>query len=216
MVKVVPTFTAMFAELGAELPLMTRMLIAISNFFRDSVWYIVGVVAALILAYKLYGNTEEGRMNVAQWKRKIPVLGNINVLNSAVQFADTMTTMLASGIPLNKAVSITAKVIDNYYVSQEVGKLSAKLEEGRSLGASMRESGCMPDILTDMVGVGEETGELKDTLDTVAAYYDNELELAVTKAVAMLEPGLLIFIAIIAGFIVIAIYMSMFEMYSVM
>lgn len=216
MVKVVPTFTAMFADLGAELPLMTRMLIAISDFFRNYILYIVGVIAVVILAYKLYGNTEEGRLKVAQWKEKIPVLGNINVLNSAVQFADTMSTMLASGIPLNKAVSITAKVIDNYYVSQEVGKLATKLEEGRSLGASMRESGCLPDILTDMTAVGEETGEMEETLRTIGAYYENELQMAMDAALKKLEPTLLVGLAVIAGFIVIAIYMAMFEMYAAM
>ena len=216
MVKVVPTFTAMFADLGADLPLMTRMLIAISDFFQNYILYIVGIVAALIIAYKVYGNSEEGRLKVAQWKRKIPVLGEINVLNSAVQFADTMSTMLASGIPLNKAVSISAKVIDNYYVSQEVGKLSEKLEEGHSLGTSMRESGCMPDILTDMTAVGEQTGEMEETLRTIGAYYENELQMAMDAALKKLEPTLLIGLAVVAGFIVIAIYMAMFEMYAAM
>jgi type IV pilus assembly protein PilC len=216
MVKVVPTFTEMFEAYGAELPVMTQILINISHFFQNYILIIIAVIAVLIIAYKLYGNTEEGRLQVAQWKRKIPVLGNINVLNSAVQFSDTMTTMLASGIPLNKAVSITARVIDNYYVSQEVGKLATKLEEGRSLGASMRESGCMPDILTDMVAVGEETGEMEDTLRTIGNYYENELQMAMDAALKKLEPTLLIGLAVVAGFIVIAIYMAMFEMYNAM
>ena len=93
-----------------------------------------------------------------------------------------MTTMLSAGIPITKAISITAKVLDNYYISNEVGKLAAKLEEGYALGASMRESGCMPDILTDMVAVGEETGEMEETLRTIAAYYDQELQMATDAA----------------------------------
>ena len=105
-------------------------------------------------------------------------------------------------------------MLDNYYISNEVGKLAAKLEEGYALGASMRESGCMPDILTDMVAVGEETGEMEETLRTIAAYYDQELQMATDAALKKLEPALLIGLAGVAGFIVISIYLAMFSMYG--
>ena len=216
MVKVVPTFTAMFEELGAELPLPTRMLIGISHFFQRGWPFLLGIVAAIILFFKLYGNTETGRLNLAKLKLKLPVLGNIQQLNAACQFANTMTTMLGAGLPLTRAVSITAKVIDNYYISQEIRKLSGKLEEGKTLGSSLRESGVMPDILTDMTAVGEETGEMEDTLRTIGAYYDNELMTATDAAVKKLEPTLLVGLAVVAGFIVIAIYMAMFSMYGAM
>ena len=216
MVKVVPTFTSIFESYGAELPLMTRMLIAMSGFFRKYTIYLVIIAAIGVIAYKLYGNTEEGRLKLAKFALKIPVLGNINQLNAASQFANTMTTMLSAGLPLTKAISITASVLDNYYIGQEIGKISGRLAEGHGLGASMREANCMPDILNDMVAVGEETGELEDTLNTIAAYYDAELEMAMTAALNKLEPTVLVFIAGVAGFIVIAIYMAMFEMYGVM
>lgn len=216
MVKVVPTFTSIFESYGAELPLMTRMLIAMSGFFRKYTIYLVIIAAIGVIAYKLYGNTEEGRLKLAKFALKIPVMGNINQLNAASQFANTMTTMLSAGLPLTKAISITASVLDNYYIGQEIGKISGRLAEGHGLGASMREANCMPDILNDMVAVGEETGELEDTLNTIAAYYDAELEMAMTAALNKLEPTVLVFIAGVAGFIVIAIYMAMFEMYGVM
>ncbi|MBP5156034.1 MAG: type II secretion system F family protein, partial [Clostridia bacterium] len=98
--------------------------------------------------------------------------------------------------------------------SKEVGKLSGKIEEGHSLGASVREAGCLPDILVDMVGVGEETGELEETLGTIAGYYDAELETAVSKAISRLEPAILVGLAVVAGFIVSAVYVAMFEMYN--
>ncbi len=216
MVKVVPTFTTIFDSYGAELPGITKALIAISNFFAKYWMILVAIVAAFFLFYKLYGNTEEGRLRFARIGRKLPILGEINELNSASQFANAMTTMLGAGLPLTKAISITARVIDNYYVSQEVGKLSGKLEEGHSLGASMRESGCLPDILVDMTAVGEESGELQSTLETVSAYYDSELETAINAALRKLEPTLFIGLAVIAGFIVLAVYMAIFSMYSVM
>ena len=216
MVKVVPTFTAIFDSYGAELPGITKALIAISHFFSRWWMVLLGVGIVIYIAYKLYGNTEEGRLNLARTARRLPVLGNINELNSASQFANSMATMLSAGLPLTRAISITAKVIDNYFVSQEIGKLSGRLEEGHGLGTSLRESACMPDILTDMVAVGEETGELQATMETVASYYDNELEQAINAAIAKLEPTLLVFMAVVAGFIVIAVYMAMFSMYSVM
>ena len=176
----------------------------------------LAVIAAFGIVYKVYGNTEDGRMNLAKWALKVPVLGNIQVLNGASEFANTLTTMLASGLPMTRAISITAKTMSNYFMSTETGKLSVKLEEGHALGQSMREADYMPDILVDMVAVGEETGEMEQTLHTIARYYDAELDMAIAKALEKLEPALLIALAGIAGFIVIAIYMAMFSMYEIM
>ena len=216
MVKVVPTFTSIFESYGSELPAITRLLIGISNFFRKYTIWMAAAFALLFIVYKLYGNTEKGRLNLARIQLRLPVLGNIAQLNAASQFANTMTTMLASGLSMTKAISITAGVLDNYYVGNEIGRLTGRLEEGQTLGASMRDSGCMPDILVDMVAVGEETGEMEKTLDTIALYYDAELDMAIAAALAKLEPTVLIFLAVVAGFIVIAIYMSIFQMYAIM
>ena len=146
----------------------------------------------------------------------MPVLGNIEELNGASEFSNTLTTMLSAGLTMTRAITITARTMKNYYLSTEVGKLAVKLEEGHALGASMREANFMPDILVDMVAVGEETGELEKTLHTIAGYYDAELDMAIAAALAKLEPTLLVGLAGIAGFIVAAIYMAMFSMYSMM
>ena len=216
MVKVVPTFLAIFDSYDAQLPLPTRILIAISDFFVKYWMVMLAIVAAVIIFYKVYGNTEQGRMNLAKWALKVPILGNIQQLNAASEFANTLTTMLSSGLPMTKAISITAKTMSNYYMSTEVGKLAVKLEEGHALGASMREANFMPDILVDMVSVGEETGEMEQTLKTIATYYDAELDMAINSALEKLEPALLVGLAGIAGFIVVAIYMAMFGMYAAM
>ena len=216
MIKVVPTFTAIFDSMGGELPGVTKALIAISNFFIHYWMILVAIIAVVVIFYKVYGNTEEGRMNFAKWILKVPILGNIQELNAASEFANTMTTMLASGLPMTRAISITAKTMSNYFMSTETGKLAVKLEEGRGLGQSMREANFMPDILVDMVAVGEETGEMDKTLNTIAKYYDAELDMAIANALAKLEPALLVGLAGIAGFIVVAIYMAMFGMYAIM
>ena len=216
MVKVVPTFTAIFDSYEAELPLPTQLLIAMSNFFSNYWMVLAGIAAVVVLAVKLYGNTETGRINLAKLQLRLPVLGNIAVLNGASQFANTMAMMMGAGLPMTKAVTITSRVLDNYYVSQQVGKITARLEEGHTLGHSLREAACLPDILVDMTAVGEESGELEQTLGMTAEYYDTELEQATAAALAKLEPTVLVFLAAFAGFIVIAIYMAMFGMYAAM
>lgn len=216
MVKVVPTFTATFEELGAELPFLTQLLIAISGFFRKFWMLMLAIIAAIVIGVKIYGNTEKGRMNLAILQLRMPVIGNITELNAASQYANTMAMMLGAGLPIVRAVSITANVLDNYYISQSVGKISSSLEEGQTLGTSLREAECLPDILVDMNAVGEETGELEKTLGTIGGYYDSELEQATADALAKLEPAILCVLAVIAGFIVIAMYMAMFTMYDAM
>ena len=155
-------------------------------------------------------------MNLARLQLKLPVLGNIAELNAASLFANTMATMIGAGLPVTKAIHVTSQVMTNDLYKEKVDEMVVRIEEGRTIVDSMRETEIMPDILTDMVGVGEETGELKHTLDVTAAFYDNELETAVQSAISKLEPTLLIIIAGIAGFIVIAIYMAMFSMYGSM
>ena len=216
MVKVVPTFMDIFASYDAELPLITQSLILISNFFRKYIFLIIVVFAAIALIFKLYANTEKGRMNVAKLALKIPVLGNVSLLSAASEFAANLTTLIGAGLQLTRAVSITARVINNYYISQCVGKMTSRLEEGNTLGECMREADCLPDILVDMTAVGEETGELESTLHTVSGYYESELDMAVQDVLKKLEPTLLIGMAVIAGYIVLAVYIAMFQMYSVM
>ncbi len=214
MVKVVPTFMSIFEEQGAELPAITMSLIMISNFFRKFWYVLLAAVIALVIGVKLYGNTENGRLKLAILMLKIPVLGNINVLNGASQFANTMAMMLGAGLPMTKAVGITSRAMSNYYLSTEVGKITAELETGHTLGKSLRDAECMPDILVDMTAVGEESGELESTLGMTAEYYDTELEAATAAALAKLEPFTLVFMGAIAGYIVIAIYVAMFSMYN--
>ena len=196
MIKVVPTFTEVFSSMGTQMPLLMRVLIGISDFFCNYIWIILLIILAIFLGLRIYASSEKGRLSFAKRQLKMPMFGNIATLNSARQFANSMATLLAAGLPVTRAVSITARVISNYHISQEVGKLSAKIEEGRSLGDSMREAEIFPDILTDMTAVGESTGEMEQTLRTIGEYYDTELSDAIASLIRKIEPTLLIFIAI--------------------
>lgn len=216
MVVVVPRFTSMFAEMGGELPLPTRILIGASTFFSRYGWFILGIIALILLSIRGYGRTEKGRIALARWKLKLPVLGSIEELNAASQFSNTLAAMMGAGLTMDKAVSITSKVIDNYHLSRQTEQLAGHLESGHELGKAMRELTDYPDILIDMAGVGENSGEMEKTLKTIARYYDAELEEATKSALAKLEPALLVGLAAFAGFIVVAIYLAIFSLYGSM
>jgi len=216
MVKVVPTFTSIFAEQGSDIPGITKLLINISTFFQNSWWIILIVVAVLVIAYLIFGSTMNGKLKIAKAKLKLPVLGNIHLMQAASEFANNMATLVGSGLPITRAVRITSRVISNYYIGKQIEQMIGKIEEGRTLGVALKEANVLPDILVDMTSVGEETGELEDTLKTISGYYDAELEAATKSALSKLEPAILVGVAAIAGFIVIAIYVAMFEMYNVM
>ena len=216
MAKVVPSLASTFADLGGDLPMITVILINTSKFFQQ--WYLVMIIAIVILVIglKLYFGTENGRLAKGRLLLKLPVIGEINVFSGSAQFADTMSAMLASGLTVNHAVEVTGKVLDNAVLQEDVAGMIVKIEEGRSLGECMRATEYFPDNLKEMVVVGEESGALDETLNTIADYYYNEQDHATQAAISMLEPSIMVFLAAFAGFIVLAIYLPMFTMYNLM
>ena len=214
MVKVVPTLAEVFRSLGGELPVMTKIMISTANFFSE--WWLVMfmVILALVIAWKIFVKTERGMELEAKMQLEMPVIGRINVLNGSAQFANTMSTMIGSGLTLNNAVSVTAKVLDNYLLQKDVEHMIGKIEEGKQLGECMKVCEYFPETLKDMCAVGEETGELDQTLEVIGDYFTNETERLVQQAITMLEPTLLVIMALFAGFLVISIYLPMFTMYN--
>lgn len=218
MAKVVPKFTAMFVEMGSEeqLPGITKSLIHMSDFFKDYLWFIVGGLIVIILVIRLLGAGEKGRLRMAKVKLKLPILGKIEMLSTCSQFASSMAGMMGAGLTMDHAVQVTSKVVSNYYMSLQTESLGKQLEAGRTLGASMHDLTDYPDILVDMTTMGESSGEMEKTMTSIARYYDSELDEAVQAALGKLEPALLIGMAVIAGYIVIAIYMAIFSLYGAM
>lgn len=216
MIKVVPTFIAIFDNYNGELPMITQSLIAVSLGTKKAAPFLFILVLSGFIAYKISSKREKGKIALGKIQLKLPVLGNIATLNAASEFANTMTTMISSGMPLTRALSITAKVMDNYFIGHSLGKLTRELEAGKTLSNAIKAAGVLPDILVDMIGVGEESGELEETMDKVAKFYDAELELAIANAIGMMEPATLIIIGAVAGYIVLAVYIAMFKMYAVM
>lgn len=216
MVKVIPAMTDIFKDLGGEMPAPTQLLINISNFFTGNILIILMLMAVCVIVFIVAIRTDEGRMYWNRLKLKVPVFGNISLLNASGQYANTMSTLLAAGLSVPQALEVTAKTLDNYMLAMETAKMVTGLEEGRRLGNCMRERNCYPRTLNEMCAIGEETGELEETLKTIGSYFDNEAEHATQKALSKLEPAILVLMAIVAGFIVISVYLPIFTMYDLM
>ena len=216
MIFVMPTFISTFNDLGGELPTMTVILIHISNFFAKWWPIILAVILTAIVGFKIAVSTEKGRLWWAKHKLKSPIVGNINTLQGATQFATTMAALTQAGMTVSDSLRITAKVMDNYALQRDVAPMAEQVETGHTLGEVIKESKYFPQVLDEMTAVGEDTGELGKTLTTIGDYYTNEYNYAVQKAISKIEPTMLIIMAFIAGFIVISLYLPMFTMYNYM
>lgn len=214
MVTAVPTFTRIYSGMDMILPLPTRILIGVSNFMHHYWYILLSAIALLILGYKLHGRTERGRLGQGQMKLKLPVLGKINISKAASQYANTLSTLLSAGLPLMRAVETTSKVLDNYFIGHHLSLLLPKLEGGKTLGNSLRNVPFLPDLVVEMTGVGEETGTLENTLDVIGSYYDNEAQVTSERALSLLEPIIIVLLAVVVGGILLAVYMPMFGMYG--
>lgn len=216
MTMVVPSLTKTFDELGGELPIITLILINISRFF-GKYWALIGVIiVGFIVFIHLYNKTPKGAIIHGKFQLRAPIIGKLHRLNAAAQFANTMSILLKSGLTVDRAVDITAKTIDNAVLSNQISDMTGRIEEGRPLGECIRKVDGLPDTLKEMCAIGEETGDLDNTLEVIGDFYTSESDTATKDMLARLEPAMLVFLAIFAGFIVIAIYMPMFTMYNMM
>lgn len=216
MAFVMPTFVSMFEDLGGDLPVITQILISITDFFEKYWLVMIAIIILAIVFFKVYKKTEKGRLKIAQLALKLPVVGDLNTLQASTEFSSNMATLLGAGLTISEALQVTSKVMSNYAMSEEVKGMAEKIETGAELGTIIRKSEYFPDVLKEMTAVGEKTGEMEKTLQTISTYYSSEYNYAVSKAIAKLEPAMLIFLALFAGFIVIALYLPMFTMYNMM
>ena len=214
MVSAVPVFEETFSGMGAALPLPTRMLIGLSNFMTEQFWVLLAIVLSIVMAFVLFGKTDNGRHAYSKLSLKFPGLGLVNQMKAASQFASTMGTMLASGLPMVQAIQITAGTMDSLLVSEDVAAASDGILEGNRMTDGLRDSPWLPNLLVEMAAVGEDTGKLEDTLDVVSDYYNKEVDDAVHKALEILNPVITIVMAIIVVFILLSVYLPLFSMYG--
>lgn len=213
MIFAVPVFEQSFGSMGNELPGPTKALIAMSNFMVGNWPLLLAILAALGLALFFYGKTDHGRHVYARLALTFPGISIVTRMNAASQFSATLSTMLASGLPMVSATRITANTADNLLISEDIEKAVASIVEGNRLADGIKDSKWFPSLLKEMVTVGEETGKLEDTLNVVSGYYAKEVDAAVKKALDILNPCITIVLAIIVVFILLSVYLPLFSMY---
>ena len=212
--KVIPTFAAMFAGLGAELPLPTRVVIWMSNtLIRFLPFIVVGLFAAAA-AFRQYYRTDKGRHVVDRIVLKLPVLGMIMRKIAVARFCRTLATLISSGVPILDGLDITARTSGNAIVEDGILKTRKSIERGETVSAPLKETGVFPAMVTQMIGVGEATGALDTMLAKIADFYEEEVDTAVAGLLTLMEPIMIAFLGIVVGGIVIAMYMPIFSMIS--
>jgi type IV pilus assembly protein PilC len=216
MLKVVPTFADFYGSFDAELPLSTRVIVAISNAIREQFVLILVAIIGGGVAFRAWVTRPGQRARFDGWLLKIPGIGGSVHKFATAQLARTLATLLGGGIPLVNALEIAARSTGNRHIGSEMEIVAQKVREGQSFTATLLERHIMPDVAVKMIEVGESTGSLQEMLNSLADFYDEEIETEVGRFVTLIEPMLLIIMGIVIAGIVLALYLPLFNMTSVM
>ncbi len=214
LMVVIPQFEEMFDSIDSDLPAFTAAVVGLSESLRAH-WYIyIALLGGIIVAYKMYAKTPAGARKVARLKLKIPVLGLLQTKTACARFSRTLSTLIASGMPLIEAIDITAKTMDNILFKDALHEAMRQVQRGMPLSAPLRTSGLFPPMVLHMLGIGEETGNMEEMLTNIANYYDEEVEVTTQQATALMEPLIIIVMAVIVCLLIAAIYTPMVSLYD--
>ena len=209
---ILPQFVGIFQQFGGELPFLTKMLVMVTVIF-NRYWYIVfAVLALLVVAFIAYNRTKQGHKNIDRIKLKIPIFGNLFLKTSINRFTRTLGTLIRSGVPIIQSLRVSAESIGNDILAEAVMNAADRIKEGQSISAPLEESRVFPPMVTQMILVGEESGELETMLLNVSQFYDQEVERAVEQLTSVIEPILMVVVAGVVGVMVIAMYLPIFSM----
>jgi type IV pilus assembly protein PilC len=214
LLKVVPTFETMFAEFGSTLPAPTQFVIDMSNWMQANFFFIIIILAGLYFGGKYLYRTPAGHLFFDKYMLKTPIFGTLLTRVAVARFCRTLGTMIASGVPILEALDICARTAGNKVIENAVMKVRVSISEGRSISEPLSESGVFPEMVCQMINVGEATGALDVMLNKVADFYEEEVDQAVENLTSMLEPMIMVFLGVIIGGLVIAMYLPIFSMAS--
>ena len=212
--KVIPTFASLFAGLGAQLPLPTRIVIALSNGLVQFMPFIIVGIIAFVFGFRTWYGTAAGRKIVDASVLKMPVLGSLMRKIAVARFCRTLSTLLASGVSILEALDITARTAGNAIVEDAILLTRKSIEGGDTIAAPLKETNVFPAMVVQMIGVGEATGALDTMLQKIADFYEEEVDVAVAGLLTLLEPIMIAFLGGVVGGIVIAMYMPIFDLIS--
>lgn len=214
MVSVIPQFAQMFKDLGSELPKPTQMLINFSDFLIAKWYVVILIVVAVIAAIKFIGKTEPGSLLYAKMALKAPIFGQLTIKSAAATFSRTLSTLMASGISLIDAVEQVAKMMNNRIIRDGLMDAKNQIAKGVPLSKPIRDMGIFPNMLPQMIKIGEETGNIEDMVDKVADYYEMEVNDATDSLTSMMEPLIIVVMGVVVGGIILCIYSPMLSMYD--
>ncbi len=211
LVFVLPKFATMFADLGQTLPLSTRMMLGISDFFT-SIWVVPGLLLAFGGTWGLYRYMHTSqRYTLDSWKLRMPVLGYLLRRLEVARFARTLGTLLRSGVPMLQALDIVRDVASNQVISRAVSEVQVGVREGAGMSGPLGRNGAFPPLALQMIAVGEDTGKLDEMLLTIADYFDGEVRNEVKRLTSLLEPVMILVMGLVVGFMVISMLMAVFS-----
>jgi len=208
---IVPVFAKMFGGLGAELPAPTLVILGISGFLQAHFLKMVGGLVALIVAYRIISRTDKGRLYIDKAKLRIPMVGSLIRKSAVARFTRTLGTLLSSGVSILEALEITAKTAGNRVLHDAIRRAVISIAEGDTITAPLKETGVFPPMVTQMISVGEKTGGLDQMLSKIADFYDEEVDAAVSALTSIIEPIIIVFMGVVIGGILIAMYLPMFD-----
>lgn len=212
MTKIIPNFLKTFEDMDAELPKLTLGVMAVCEWFKSWWWVPLLVLAALIVGGVLFHRTNKGKHFFGWLARKTPVVGNLTVKTACATFCRTMEVLIGSGLTLTDSMDLAASNMGNIYYLEAIRDARALVAEGTPLRESLVRTGIFPPMVSNLVGVGEETGDLQSMMGKVADYYDEEVDEATKKLLNLMEPAIIIFMAVFVVIIVLAIYLPMINM----
>jgi len=210
MTYMLPKFMSIFDGMNVPLPMTTRILIGASEFFAGYWWLMIALIIAGVILFKRFQASEEGRRKLDQWKMNAPIFGKVIKLNLFGQFARTLSTLLENGVPVLTALKITEQVINNTIVREAIAKTREQVTDGKTIAQPLAQSKVFPQLMVDLVKIGEETGDVPGALKNVADTYESELAIGLRVMTNMIEPVMIMVMAAGVGFLLLSVLSAMF------
>ncbi len=215
LVYVIPSFQQMFAGFGVALPLPTVIVLEASRFVQANILYMIGAVIAMVVGFRMYYRTRGGKKFIDTILLKLPIFGPLIRKVAVAKFTRTLGTLISSGVAILEGLDITARTAGNKVVEEAIIKARTTIAQGKTIAEPLKASGVFPPMVVQMIAVGEQTGALDSMLAKIADFYDEEVDVAVAGLTSMLEPLLMVFLGVIIGGVVIAMYLPIFKLISV-
>jgi type IV pilus assembly protein PilC len=217
MIYVVPSFSQMFSQFGAGLPVTTQIIIATSDFMTG--WGGISIVLSMVLiivGLKKYRGTANGRYQLDSLLLRLPLVGSLFKKTAVAHFSQTLGILLSSGTPILESLEITARTSGNKKIEKAIGKIESDIAEGKSIGDSLDKTGVFPPMVKHMISIGENSGTLDEMLRKIADFYDEEIDNSIASLTTLIEPLMIVLLGGVIGFIVVSLYMPMFQLTALM